>query len=220
MVSARPSDGPHTVPVPASPGRRAAKIPDRAVIRFAEPTDGAALAAIYAPIVVDTAISFEAVPPSAAQMAERVAAIAATWPYLVAEIDGAVAGYAYASTYRERAAYRWSVSVTAYVAEPARGRGVGASLYTALLALLREQGYRTAFAGITLPNTASVALHERHGFRHIGTDPNAGHKLGRWWDVGRWALELQNLPDDPAEPIPISLLSARTERFSRPQGER
>lgn len=173
------------------------------LIRPARPADGAALAAIYAPVVAETAISFETVAPSAEEMAERVAAIGRVWPYLVAEVGGAVVAYAYGSAYRPRAAYRWSVEVTAYVAASRRGGGIGAALYGALLPLLREHGYRTAFAGITLPNAASIALHERHGFRHVGTDPNAGHKLGRWWDVGRWALELQPLSDDPAEPAPV-----------------
>ena len=175
-------------------------------IRLASTDDAPAIAAIYAPVVADTAISFEEVPPTAEVMAGRIAATLGPYPYLVAERDGAMAGYAYASAYRPRPAYRWSVEVTVYVAEAMRRTGVGHALYRPLLAILSAQGFRMAFAGITLPNPGSVGLHEHIGFRHTGTDPLAGYKLGRWWDVGRWALEIQPLGDRPDEALSLDNL--------------
>ncbi|RAI03883.1 GNAT family N-acetyltransferase [Acuticoccus sediminis] len=175
-------------------------------IRFASPADAAAIAAIYAPVVAGTAISFEEEIPGEEEMGRRIGAILGPWPYLVAERGGRVVGYAYGSTYRPRAAYRWSAEVTCYVAADARRGGVGGALYSRLVPLLEAQGYRMAFAGITLPNDGSVALHERFGFTHIGTDPSAGHKLGRWWDVGRWARPLKDLGPNPPMPTPIDRL--------------
>ncbi|UOM32893.1 arsinothricin resistance N-acetyltransferase ArsN1 family B [Acuticoccus sp. I52.16.1] len=172
-------------------------------IRLATLADAPAIAAIYAPVVETTAISFEEVVPDAEEIARRIAATLGPWPYLVAERDGAVAGYAYASAYRPRAAYRWSVEVTVYVDAAVRGGGAGTALYGRLLPLLIAQGYRAAFAGITLPNAGSVALHERLGFRHTGTDPAAGFKLGRWWDVGRWARPLRELGAAPPPATPL-----------------
>src|SRR5258708_27318207 len=124
-------------------------------LRPAERHDSEAIAAIYAPIVRDTFISFETEPPSASIMAERIEATQRRYPWLVATMDDAVTGYAYGSALRPRAAYQWSVQVTAYVAESSRGTGVGRRLYGSLLAMLRAQGFHGAFAGIALPNDAS-----------------------------------------------------------------
>src|SRR5579875_154873 len=161
------------------------------VIRDADPVrDAAACAAIYAPAVRDSAISFEEVPPGADEMAARIAALGAIRPWLVAERDGSVAGFAYGSLHRERAAYRWASDVSVYVAADQRRRGIGRALYVALLDRLAAQGLRMACAGIALPNPASVALHESLGFRPVGVYRNIGFKLGRWWDVGWWQLAL------------------------------
>jgi L-amino acid N-acyltransferase YncA len=160
------------------------------MIRMAEPADARAMAEIYRPIVADTIISFELDPPDAPEMERRRAAIAAFAPWLVLD-DGGVKGYAYASKHRERAAYQWCADVSVYVAESQRRRGVGAALYTSLLALLRLQGFYAAHAGITLPNAGSVALHESLGFRRVALYPAVGFKMGRWHDVGWWQLELQ-----------------------------
>ena len=141
----------------------------RAVVRLAEPADGAGVQAIYAPIVRDTAISFEVDPPSVEEMARRIDSTLERWPWLVCADEGTVLGYVYASRHRERAAYRWSVDVTAYIHESARRRGIGHALYTALLAMLAAQGYHRAYAGITLPNAASVGLHESLGFTPVGS---------------------------------------------------
>ena len=171
-------------------------------IRSATPDDAAAILAIYAPVVRDTAISFETEVPSVDEMRQRIAATTRQYPWLVALDDhDAVSGYVYASRYAERLAYRWSVGVTAYVRADCRGRGIGKALYLALIERLAAQGYCQAYAGITQPNDASVALHESVGFTRVGIFANAGHKLGRWHDVGYWQRAIQR-PDPPPEPRP------------------
>ena len=119
-------------------------------------------------------------------MAERVETTLRSYPYLVAENGGRVVGFAYASQHRARAAYRRSVDVTVYVAEHARGAGVGRALYGDLLPMLAERGFHAAFGGIALPNPGSVALHEAMGFEHVGVYREVGFKFGRWHDVGWW----------------------------------
>jgi phosphinothricin acetyltransferase len=167
------------------------------LIRHADPgRDGAACAAIYAPFVSDTVISLEEVPPSAEGFAARIERIARTHPWLMAELDGDSVGFAYASPHRERASYRWAADVTVYLAEGVRRRGIGRSLYEALFELLVRQGVHVACAGITLPNEASVGLHEALGFQRVGVYRRIGFKLGRWHDVGWWQREL--LPPDDA----------------------
>lgn len=171
-------------------------------IREARPEDAPAIQAIYAPIVSGTAISFEEVPPGAAEIRQRICTTLQTYPYMVALSDGHVAGYAYASQHRARAAYRWAVDVTVYIAESERRSGVGRSLYAELLPILTRQGFTAAYAGIALPNAASVGLHERLGFQHVGTFPQVGFKLGQWHDVGYWRLELGPPSQCPGEPRP------------------
>ena len=163
-------------------------------IRMATPSDANDIQAIYAPIVANTSISFELQPPTVEEMRERIIKTLAQLPWLVSEDDqGGVRGYVYASKHRERAAYQWSVDVTAYVREDARGQGVGRALYAELQRRLVELGYFQAFAGIALPNAASVALHGAVGFKPIGVYRHVGHKHGNWHDVGWWQLELQPL---------------------------
>lgn len=164
--------------------------------------DAAACAAIYAPNVESGPTSFEEVAPTAAEMAARIERVAATHPWLVAEAGGEVLGYAYACEYMERPAYRWAASVSVYVADGQRARGLGTALYEALFERLRAQRFQVACAGITLPNPASVALHERLGFAAIGTSPRIGWKAGAWRDVGWWQLRLVPAgPGDPPEPL-------------------
>jgi len=170
-------------------------------IRVATAADAAAVTAIYAPIVADTCISFELVPPSIDEMRARIEATLPALPWLVSEdAGGALDGYVHAGRHRERPAYRWSVDVTAYVRADARGTGVGRRLYTALFAELVRLGYCQAFAGIALPNAASVGLHEAMGFAPIGVYRQVGFKQGAWRDVGWWQKPLQ-APADPAPPI-------------------
>jgi phosphinothricin acetyltransferase len=171
------------------------------ILRPAERRDAEHITSIYAPIVRDTAISFEVDPPSSDMIANRVEATQQRYPWLVAIREETVLGYAYASEHRQRAAYRWSVDVTAYVAQIARRQGVGRKLYLALIAVLRAQGFRSAFAGITLPNQASVGLHEAVGFAQLCVYKDVGFKLGAWRDVGWWSLALSKSAEPPIEPI-------------------
>ena len=173
-------------------------------IRPADPErDAAACAAIYAPSVESTPISFELVPPDPAEFAQRIEKYSATHQFLVAEADGEVVGYAYACRWRERPAYDWAVEVSVYVDPAHKGEGVGGALYAELLDRLRAQGFRIAVAGITLPNPASIALHERLGFEPIGALRAVGWKLGGWQDVGYWQLLLApDAADPPTPPLP------------------
>jgi L-amino acid N-acyltransferase YncA len=179
-------------------------------IRPAIEADADQIAAIYAPYVRDTAISFEVVPPSADEIRARLAAVTAVYPWLICADSGAVLGYAYASRHRERAAYQWSVDVSVYIRADRHRRGIGRALYTSLLRLVAAQGLCTAYAGITLPNAPSVALHEGLGFQPVGVYRAVGHKLGAWHDVGWWDRALQVRPPSPAPPRPVGALS-RTE---------
>lgn len=169
-------------------------------IRLARPADAPALQAIYAPVVTSTSTSFELTPPTVEEMGERIAQKLLTHPWVVYEAQGTVVGYAHASTYRPRAAYQWSVEVSVYLHERWRGQGIGQALYTSLFALLRLQGFFSVYAGITLPNPASVALHERMGMRPLGVYHHAGYKLGAWHDVGWWQSSLQPYPLAPSTP--------------------
>jgi L-amino acid N-acyltransferase YncA len=174
------------------------------VVRPAQEGDAAAVAAVYGPYVADTAVSFEADPPSAAMMAQRINGTLATYPWLIAERSNSVIGYAYAGKHSERAAYRWTVDVTVYVRAQERRSGVGRALYRVLLTALRAQGFRSAFAEIVLPNPGSIRLHEAVGFRHIGIHEDIGFKLGRWHDIGYWRLGLADGAASPGEPVPFA----------------
>jgi L-amino acid N-acyltransferase YncA len=170
-------------------------------VRVATPDDADAIAAIYAPIVANTSISFELAPPSVDEMRARIVRTLQSLPWLVsADAGGAVNGYVYAGRHRERAAYQWSVDVTAYVRADARGKGVARTLYGALFEELAALGYFEAFAGIALPNVASVALHESVGFKPVGVYRNVGYKLGSWHDVGWWQKEITTPTREPAAP--------------------
>ena len=162
--------------------------------------DADQIARIYAPIVAHTIISFEADPPTVEDMAQRIGRTTAWLPWLVLERDGKISGYAYATAHSSRAAYAWSVDVSAYVDEPCRGVGVGRALYTALLGVLAAQGLYNAYAGIALPNPASVSLHESVGFRPVAIYQNVGYKLGAWRDVGWWQLSLREKNETPDPP--------------------
>lgn len=169
-------------------------------VRPARPDDAPAMRAIYAPIVDHTVISFELVAPTVSEFAERIRVITRELPWLAAVDGDQVVGYAYAGRHAERAAYRWAVDVSLYVADGWRGRGVGSTLYRVLFDQLRDLGYVSAYAGVTLPNDASVAVHEKLGFVPIARFPNAGFKFGSWHDVGWWYLGLQPPPNLPPEP--------------------
>lgn len=173
------------------------------VVRAARAEDADAVAAIYAPVVRDTVISFESEPPSPDEMRARMLRHADRLPWLVGEREGEVVGYAYAAPYRERDAYRWSVEVSVYVDSRRHRSGVGRKLYEELFARLRELGYRNTYAGITLPNPASVGLHESLGFRPVGVYEKVGYKNGGWHDVGWWQRALAEHGENPSPPRPV-----------------
>jgi L-amino acid N-acyltransferase YncA len=181
-------------------------------LRLAAPADAAQIAAIYAAFCLETAVSFETTAPDEATMRERISTLVQRYPWLVAVSGtGDVLGYAYAGKHRERAAYRWSVDFTAYLAPEAKRRGIGTELYRALVRICQSLGYYRAFAGITLPNEASVRLHEKIGFRPIGVYRRVGFKLGRWHDVGWWNLDLLPEEDAPREPRSIGEITGSGE---------
>jgi phosphinothricin acetyltransferase len=175
------------------------------VLRVAELGDAPAIADIYGHYVRDTVISFELEPPDADEMRRRMADVLSGHPWLVAEQGGEVVGYAYASPHRPkaRAAYAWSVDTTVYLRNGLQRRGLGRSLYHALLEITRQLGFYRAYGGIALPNAASVGLHEAMGFALIGVYRGVGYKLGAWRDVGWWGLDLAELPADPVIPAPF-----------------
>jgi phosphinothricin acetyltransferase len=166
-------------------------------LRLATPDDAEQVQAIYAPYC-HTPISFEAEPPSVEEMRGRLVKVLGQYPWLLCEDGGEVLGYVYATRHRERAAYGWSVDTTVYVRQGRQRRGVGRALYVALLAVLPLQGYVNAYAGVTLPNPASVGLHEAVGFRPIGTYQQVGFKCGAWHDVAWFQRPLQPRPEAPS----------------------
>lgn len=170
-------------------------------VRSATEADAQGVCDIYRPIVEHSAISFETTPPSVDEVRDRIALTTATLPWLIADLDNTVLGYAYANTHRARPAYRWSVDTSVYVAESWHRQGVGRAVYAALIERLGALGYVNAFAGITLPNPASVALHESVGFTPVGVFRSVGFKLGAWHDVGWWGLQLTEPPAEPDEPL-------------------
>ena len=165
--------------------------------------DAARIAEIYGPYVEETIISFEEVSPTADQMADRIRSTLAWTPWLVAEEDGRVVGYAYASRHRERAGYRWSVDISVYLESQVVGRGIGRALYRELLDLLRRQRFVNVYAGITLPNDASVGLHRAIGMEQIGTYERVGYKFGQWLGVTWFGMRLNDPAEPPLEPIPF-----------------
>lgn len=175
-------------------------------LRPALPSDAAAIAAIYAPYVLTGTVSFEFDPPDARQMRSRMESSAGLYPWIVAtngEGEG-VLGYAYATKWRERAAYRYVVETSVYVAGAVQGQGVGRLLYDALIDTLRAQGFTQAIGVISLPNEHSIRAHEQVGFRRAGQLREVGYKSGRWVDIGIWQCELNDSAVPPNEPRPFS----------------
>ena len=184
------------------------------MIRIAQPRDAKAIAAIYRPYVEKTAITFEEIPPDPQEIAAKIAKVGATFPFLVFDEGTEILGYAYATRYRERAAYRWSLEDSVYVREDAVGRGIGKALLAALLELLRELGYVKVYAVITPPNPASIVLHERLGFAPLGRFADTAFKLDAWQAIDWMELTLREPPDMPEEPIAFpEFARARPERL-------
>jgi L-amino acid N-acyltransferase YncA len=170
------------------------------IVRSASELDAAACAAIYAPYVTSTAITFESDPPSPADMAERIGAALQSHAWLVLEDEGRVVGYAYGSRFEPRAAYRWACEVSVYVEHGRRRTGSGRILYEALFRRLADRGFRVAIAGMTLPNDASVGLHRALGFEPVGTYRRIGFKHGSWHDVAWTQRTLADGEEPPVEP--------------------
>jgi phosphinothricin acetyltransferase len=177
-------------------------------LRLATPADAAQIAEIYAPAVTDSHISFEEIAPDAAEIAARITTGLQTYPWLVFEDGGRVLGFAYAGRHQARASYRWSADVTVYIRKGYHRHGIGRLLYDELFAILRRQGFRMVFAGIALPNEASVGLHSAMGFKLVGVYPNVGFKRDGWRDVAWWALDLGDpgAGGPPIDPIPLKEL--------------
>ncbi len=172
-------------------------------IRLATEADADQVLEIYAPFCRETPVSFETEPPSLDEMRRRIAKTLPDFPWLVCEENGLILGYAYASKHRERAAYVWSVDVSAYVREGRRRGGLGRALYTSLFAILRLQGYHNALAGITLPNPGSEGIHRSMGFQPVGVYKNIGYKCGRWHDVAWSQLALREPEPEPRPPLAL-----------------
>ena len=172
------------------------------LIRQATPADGGALARILEPYIRETAISFHETSPSSVEMSEKIGETLERYPYLVAEDNGQIIGSACGGSWRTKASYRWSVELGIYLSPTHHQRGIGTSLYRHLLRLLTAQGFTMAYAGVTLPNAASIRLHESAGFTRVGVFHAAGCKFGKWHDVGWWERRLNELRPSPPEVIP------------------
>jgi len=176
-----------------------------ATIRLAKRSDVPGILEIYAPFILETSVTFEEIVPDEASFWERIQGIMTELPYLVCEIDGRIAGYAYASGYRSRASYRWSKEVSVYVHPDFRRRKVADALYTSLNHIVRYQGIADLLAIITMPNEPSVAFHEHFGYRKCGEFSNVGYKLNQWQNVGWFELFLQDENKSPKDRIiPLS----------------
>lgn len=169
-------------------------------IRPAAVGDAPALSAIYAPYVENTTVTFEYIPPTAEEFAERIARISAKYPYLVCLEDGRPVGYAYANTFRERAAYDWDVELSIYVEQGHHHAGIGRMLYLALEEILREMGIVNLYVCITSPNPDSIAFHEALGYAHLAVFPRAGYKHGKWHDI-TWMHKEANPHSNPPPQI-------------------
>jgi phosphinothricin acetyltransferase len=172
-------------------------------IRAATTADAPAMLDIYSSFVLSTAISFETAVPAKAEMEARIERCLRKFPWIVCEIDRMIAGYAYASSHRERDAYQWTCESSIYLHPQFGRRGIGMVLYTTLLSLLKLQGFVNVYGGITLPNEASIKLHEKCGFVYFAGYDNVGYKLDSWHKVGWWKLQLNEYHLKPTPPLPF-----------------
>ncbi|MBK5271475.1 MAG: N-acetyltransferase [Bacteroidia bacterium] len=177
------------------------------LIRLATAKDAEGILAIYAPYIESTSFTFEMDVPSLEAFEERINSYLINWPWLVCEVDGAIAGYAYATRYRERVAYQWCTESSVYIHDNHQRAGIARALYMALFDILKKQGFRNVYAVINLPNDKSVDFHESCGFKYFATYENVGYKLGKWKNVGWWQLAINEFIDEPAAPIRFSELN-------------
>ena len=179
-------------------------------IRQTSKDDASAIREIYRPYIEDSATSFEYKVPEVSEIQERIEAVIDFFPWLVLEENGVIQGYAYGNKHRAREAYQWSVETSVYVAKTSQKKGVGRALYEKLFEILTRQGFINAYAGITMPNDASVAFHKSFGFQYVGTYSKIGYKRGQWHDVSWWQKEIIPHPDNPQPPISIHSLAGST----------
>lgn len=177
------------------------------LLRLATPEDANSILEIYAPYIENTSLTFETVVPSKKEFEERIQTYLINWPWLVCDINGTIAGYAYASKYREREGYKWCTESSIYIHDDHQKSGIGKALYTALFEILRKQGFNNVYAVINLPNEKSVTFHEKLGFTYFATYEKVGFKLGKWKNVGWWQLIINNYSDNPAPPVKFSELN-------------
>ncbi|MBC7874580.1 MAG: N-acetyltransferase [Ferruginibacter sp.] len=171
------------------------------LLRLATPPDAKGILDIYAPYISNTSFTFETEVPSLEEFAERIKTYLINWPWLVCEIEGRIAGYAYATRHRERVAYQWCVESSVYIHDDFQKAGIAKALYGALFEILKKQGFNNVYAVINLPNEKSVVFHENCGFEYFATYENVGYKLGKWKNVGWWQLQLNEYGDEPAAPV-------------------
>jgi phosphinothricin acetyltransferase len=171
------------------------------IIRLATENDAADILSIYSPYIENTSLTFETEVPSLQSFAERIKKYLELWPWLVCEVDGQIAGYAYATRHRERVAYQWSVESSVYIPEKFQKRNIARALYSALIEILKNQGFRNVYAVINLPNDKSVSFHEKCGFEYFTTFEKVGYKLGAWKNVGWWRLSINEYGMEPAPPV-------------------
>ena len=176
-------------------------------IRLANEKDADRILGIYAPYIENTSYTFEIEVPSIESFAQRINTYLINWPWLVYEVNGMIAGYAYATRYRERTAYQWCTESSVYIHNDYRRSGIARALYIALFEILKRQGFRNVYAVINLPNDKSVRFHESCGFTWFATYEKVGYKLGKWKDVGWWKLSINDYTDEPAAPIKFSELN-------------
>ena len=170
-------------------------------LRLATPADASGILAIYAPYIANTSFTFETEVPSVVEFAERINTYLINWPWLVCEVDGKIAGYAYATKHRERAAYQWSIESSIYIHDDYQKAGIGKALYHMLFDILKKQGFRNVYAVINLPNEKSVIFHENIGFIYFATYEQVGYKLGKWKNVGWWRFVINEFGDEPMATI-------------------
>lgn len=175
-------------------------------VRIAATSDAAKILQIYSPYILTTAVSFETDVPSVKDFEGRIKKCLTRYPWVVCEAGKEMAGYAYASVHREREAYQWTCECSVYLHPDYKGKGIGHILYKTLFQILKIQGFINLYAGITLPNEASVKLHEKCGFHLFALYENVGYKFDAWQKVGWWRLQLNELQPKPTPPVRFSEL--------------
>ncbi len=181
-------------------------------VRLATKNDAEQIIIIYAPSILTSSVSFETILPSIEEMQIRIKTILQIFPWIVCEVNGKIAGYVYASRHRDREAYQWSCECSVYIHTDFKGKGIGERLYRLLFRILQAQGFRNVYAGITLPNDASIRLHEKCGFEKFSVYEDVGYKFNNWHSVGWWKLRLNDYTPDPPPPLKISEFSSVTLR--------